>query len=294
MSSVETRLSGGVSHHCHRSFVCAGIPWRVVFLVGIAMLCAPFFSGCARYPTGVLSSAPALLITSVQVAGNINPSYYYFIALQASQNSAGVQDSNYLDANLALGPFAVFQVDPNTGSWGNGWGTGKITDYVEYHNGQAEQYSVNCAVLANCPAAVAAGGFPVGPPFSVSVPSPGLLVVSIALDTLGLNGAVINGPPTTTTTTGVGSVNPTPTSPTYPTPGGVVVDVITTDSVGSIQGVTSKPVDSLDLNNDLTQLNLSQSKTININTPGPVLHPNPSDTTNDLLITAVQLQVQLP
>ncbi len=101
----------------------------------LALTCVMFLAGCARSPAGLLANnAPAQTIYSeITVAGNINPAYYYFFALDDS-------------GNQGLGPVPVAT---GTG-FGNGWGTLSPVSantiptpppfYVEVHNGTAEQY----------------------------------------------------------------------------------------------------------------------------------------------------------
>lgn len=52
------------------------------------------------------------------VAGEINPNYYYYVAFDTS-------------GTVTPGPIPVVAVP-----WGNGWGTGNISNYVIYHTGQ--------------------------------------------------------------------------------------------------------------------------------------------------------------
>lgn len=105
-----------------------------VFILALVLSLA----GCARYPsTSVTNITPAQTIFSeVTVAGNINPAYYYFFAIDTSGNSSE-------------GPVPVTL---GTG-FGNGWGTLSNVSasanpqqppfFVEVHNGTAEQFRVD-------------------------------------------------------------------------------------------------------------------------------------------------------
>ncbi|MDQ2731951.1 MAG: hypothetical protein M3Y56_09850 [Armatimonadota bacterium] len=235
--------------------------------------------GCARYPATVQGTTPSLLLVTMQLRGQINPAYYYFVALQASPTTSAQ------DAHPESGPFAIVQADQGVSGWGNGWGAGKITDYVLFHNNQATQFTVNCSNLSACPANVAAGGQAIGPPFSTFVSSGGgtgganSLVVAVDLSKLGLNGTAAG-----TSTTGA-----------RPIPGGVVVNTITTDHLETVVTNPPKPVDSLDQGGMLPPLvDTHQSKIINITPPGGVLFPNSSVITDDLQLTQVTLEVRLP
>ena len=83
-------------------------------------------AGCARSPsTGGSSpvSGPQLLVT-MTVAGNINPSYYYYILFNVN-NAKGPNNSS------VTGPVPVVAAP-----FGNGYAAGAFTNYVEYNSGQ--------------------------------------------------------------------------------------------------------------------------------------------------------------
>jgi hypothetical protein len=209
--------------------------------------------------------------------GQVNPQYYYYVALQASPTQ------NAQDAHPENGPFAIVQANSGQNGWGNGWGTGVITDYVLYHSGQAIQYSYACsaAQTAGCPAAIAAPGLPIGPPFQASVSGTGQsLVVAIDLSTLGLGGVLPSVPSTTI-------------------PGGVVVNVIVKDHIEQVINNPSPAVDSLDvaLAQSPPLLDLHQSKIVSLPVtvpPSHVLFPSGSVVVPDLEITGVSIEVRLP
>jgi hypothetical protein len=81
-------------------------------LVGLAA------TGCARYPTEIIGQQYNLLIMDLTVSGDINPNYYYYWAIDTTAGDEG-------PLPVIQGPF-----------FGNGWGTGSITHYVEFTNNQ--------------------------------------------------------------------------------------------------------------------------------------------------------------
>ncbi len=74
----------------------------------LALVCLACLAGCARYPTGVVTSTvPAQTIYSeITVAGNINPAYYYFFAI----DTRGISSAGPVPVTIGTG-------------FGNGWGT---------------------------------------------------------------------------------------------------------------------------------------------------------------------------
>jgi hypothetical protein len=86
-----------------------------LLLFGLALLAA---QGCARVPDEVTGDQVRRRLTvSFSVAGQVNPQYFYFIAIDA-------------DGNPSSGPVPVV-----TAPFGNGWVTGSVTHYVEFHLG---------------------------------------------------------------------------------------------------------------------------------------------------------------
>lgn len=89
-------------------------------LLCLLLLPAGLFSGCAN--TGSLGGTvipTSILRVTFRMAGPIDENAYYFVAFNASG------DLNAFPVPVAAGPY-----------WGNGWGTGAITHYVQYHLGQ--------------------------------------------------------------------------------------------------------------------------------------------------------------
>ncbi len=123
---------------------------RSVSWLGVmSVVLLPLFAGCARFPTTETPSGapPRTLYSEITVAGEINPTYYYFLAIDT-------------DGNQVDGPVPVV-----TGpELGNGWGTisglgpnDPIQEppfYVMYHNGTFEQFR---------------NGIPLGRPFNAEV-----------------------------------------------------------------------------------------------------------------------------
>lgn len=78
-------------------------------------------SGCAQQ--GSLGGAPtpdAIIEIMVRMAGPVDENAYYFVAFDVDDDQGDT-----FPVPVAAGPF-----------WGNGWGTGSITYFLEYHLGQ--------------------------------------------------------------------------------------------------------------------------------------------------------------
>lgn len=99
----------------------------LVALLGPGAAVLVLLSGCARGGEGTTSGTQAVLDMWVQFAGPIDESAYYFMAIDAD----GDWGRDY-PVPIASGPF-----------WGNGWGTGSITHFVQYHLGRYEVYKTN-------------------------------------------------------------------------------------------------------------------------------------------------------
>ena len=83
-------------------------------------------AGCAKSPGGGSTSpvsGPQLIVT-MTVAGNINPSYYYYVLFNVN-NTPGPNNSS------VTGPVPVVAAP-----YGNGYAAGAFTNYVEYNSGQ--------------------------------------------------------------------------------------------------------------------------------------------------------------
>lgn len=80
-----------------------------------------FAGACAEYPSGSSSTTGTQLNITLTVAGQINPSDYYFVIFNNANNTTGT-----------AGPEPV--VAP---PWGNGFCAGSATSYVEWTGSQA-------------------------------------------------------------------------------------------------------------------------------------------------------------
>ncbi len=97
-------------------------------------------AGCARMGEGGTPPIPeAVLDIYVRMAGPVRDNFYYYVAFD-TDNDMGAD----FPVPVAAGPY-----------WGNGWGTGSITYFLEYHNGQYNLFSANLNVTLR----EATGGF---------------------------------------------------------------------------------------------------------------------------------------
>ena len=140
----------------------------VYWLSGFVLLFAIVLVGCARFPTGneVSGNAPPVTIFStITVAGQIDPSAYYFLALNTDQTNSN-------------GPIPIVTGPQN----GNGWGTlsglgpnDPIVQppfFVEYNGGTFQEYR---------------NGQPIGTPYIASV-SDDRTQLSVEFDVRDING----------------------------------------------------------------------------------------------------------
>ena len=130
------------------------LPLGIILLLTISVV-SSLLVGCARFPSTITpNGAPTRTVFSeISVAGTINPSYYYYLALDT-------------DGNSATGPTPVAQ--------GVGWGVISPTPinqpvalpdfYVVYHGGQFMQYQNAVAI---------------GPPYRGETPDNKHLLVEI-------------------------------------------------------------------------------------------------------------------
>ena len=86
----------------------SALPVALLLLAGLAL------QGCAKFPENAQQiGVRRQMAVDFQVAGRINPAYYYFIAIDTQGGGPGPE------------PVVI--------SGGNGWGTGSITHFVQYH-----------------------------------------------------------------------------------------------------------------------------------------------------------------
>jgi hypothetical protein len=134
------------------------------FKIAHALAAVPLLTvlGCARTPEGARRQPSRQLVLELTVAGRIQPSFQYYLALD-------------LDQDTNTGPLPVLGPP-----WGNGWGTGSITHFVVVRGGQAQVFRVvpNSNLLQF---------ESLGRPFDFRAPTaaaPGRVVVTLDLDTL--------------------------------------------------------------------------------------------------------------
>lgn len=95
-------------------------PLPRVLLPAIVLLAALLAGGCANTGSlGDITIPAAVVDVYLRLAAPVDENAYYFFAVNATG------DTNSFPVPVAAGPY-----------WGNGWGTGTITHYVEYHLGQ--------------------------------------------------------------------------------------------------------------------------------------------------------------
>jgi hypothetical protein len=95
-----------------------------VALAVLAALSLPMAGGCARTPAGAVSQLKRQILVQMTVRGQINPQRHYFFAIDTSNDTS-------------QGPLPT--VAP---PWGNGWGAGRITYYVQVDAAQPGFYGL--------------------------------------------------------------------------------------------------------------------------------------------------------
>lgn len=138
---------------------------RLRFALPLAALAlAAIVGGCAQVPPEAHALAiQRQLIVTFDMAGSVNPEYYYFIAI----------DTN---GDPASGPVPVVSAP-----WGNGWVTGSVTHFVEYHQGVYQVYKFR-------PGTNLLQFDPLGTPFQYNRPEgTSRIQVVLDMDTLGTN-----------------------------------------------------------------------------------------------------------
>ncbi len=107
----------------------------------IVLICLVIvLSGCARGGENGGSVVPEVVLKIIwQMAGPVNDDFYYFVAFDADTD----QGADF-PVPVAAGPY-----------WGNGWGTGSMTHFLEYHQGHYELYEVDLNIVLR----EATGGF---------------------------------------------------------------------------------------------------------------------------------------
>ena len=90
---------------------------RFVVAFAAALAATAVAGGCARFPAGTNSATGPQLIISMTVAGQINPTDFYFVVINNANDTTGT-----------AGPTPVI-AEP----WGNGFVAGAATQFVEYN-----------------------------------------------------------------------------------------------------------------------------------------------------------------
>ena len=100
---------------------------KLLWLLGLSALAVPIvLSGCAR--GGAVTGAPtAVLDVAATFNGTINDAEYYYFAFASNPGIGGPGP-----VPIANGPYR-----------GNGWGTGPISIFVQYHQGAYTVYRAN-------------------------------------------------------------------------------------------------------------------------------------------------------
>ncbi len=136
----------------------------------LAIALALPLTGCARGGEEAPVVPEVVIDFLVTFGGPVRDAFYYYIALDAD-NDFGED-----------GPVAV-AAGPN---WGNGWGTGSFTHYVEYHQGRYELFRAQLE-----PELVTAGGGIIGVGGTPDSTDAG--VHDITVDALDLGAATVTG-----------------------------------------------------------------------------------------------------
>ncbi len=102
-------------------------PRLKVFLLALAAV----LGGCARGGEDVPSPVPAAVLEIVwRMDVAVNDAFHYYVAFDTDKD----QGADF-PVPVASGPY-----------WGNGWGTGSITHFLEYHVGQYQLYRTDLDV----------------------------------------------------------------------------------------------------------------------------------------------------
>ncbi len=151
----------------------SGVRWsRVTACLAAVVMCAGLaLSGCARGGEEEDPVVPETVLEfTVQFAGLVDDAYYYYVAIDAD-NDFGADGP----LPVAAGP-----------DWGNGWGTGSLTHYVEYRQGQYELFQATLE-----PELVTEAGGVGGVSGTPDTSDAGLH--SITIDSLNLGAATLSG-----------------------------------------------------------------------------------------------------
>lgn len=142
----------------------------VLALAAAAIVAVAHLAGCAYGGEQQPVVPEVVMDLIVTLAGPVDEAYYYFMAFDVDGDFG------------ADGPLPV-AAGPN---WGNGWGTGSISHYVEYHQGRYELFQAQLA-----PELVQAGGGITGVDGTPDGTAAG--THEIAIDALNFGGATVEG-----------------------------------------------------------------------------------------------------
>ena len=93
----------------------------------LAAGCSLLFGGCAKYPTGTGGTVAKRVTFSMTIAGALNPSYVYIVALNPSDE---------------LNPTTVGPEPVIAPPWGNGFVSGGCTYFVQWNPTQTPAYGI--------------------------------------------------------------------------------------------------------------------------------------------------------
>jgi hypothetical protein len=129
-----------------------------------------YLAGCAYGGEDQPAAPEVVMDLIVTFAGPVDEAHYYFMAFNVDGDFG------------AAGPLPV-AAGPN---WGNGWGTGALSHYVEYHQGRYELFRAQLA-----PELIEAAGGIVGVEGTPDSAAAGIHAITI--DALNLGAATIEG-----------------------------------------------------------------------------------------------------
>ncbi|MEA3400349.1 MAG: hypothetical protein U9R79_03810 [Armatimonadota bacterium] len=144
--------------------------WAGGCVAALLLAAALPIGGCARGGEQEPVVPETVLDLVVTYAAAVEDAFYYYVALDTDGDFG------------ADGPLPV-AAGPN---WGNGWGTGSLTHYVEYHQGRYELFRATLE-----PDLIAAGGGIVGVAGTPDTSDAG--VHAITIDSLSLGQAMVTG-----------------------------------------------------------------------------------------------------
>lgn len=136
-------------------------------VLAFALMTLP--TGCAKFPSGIGTVTLREMSFTIDFDRPINDDYFYFVAIDTSGG--------------ANGPVPVF---PGLGVPGEGWVTGSVTHFVQYH---ARQYTLN-RITSLAPFR----SEPIGSPIRSTIPDVGskILRFTIDLNSIGATGSSVD------------------------------------------------------------------------------------------------------